>query len=74
MLKKLFALTLILTLSGCALLGQPVAEKVAKAVDTYCEEPYQARQLYRRTVNGELAAAGHSVVITCAGDPRVTEE
>ncbi len=54
---------------GCALLGEPIAEKVADVIDDYCKEPLSARQVYRDTVNRELAAEGHSVSVTCAGDP-----
>ena len=54
-------------LVGCSLLN-PVTEKVADAVDRYCEEPQSERALIRETVNAELASEGHSVVVTCAGD------
>lgn len=55
--------------AGCQLLGAPIAEKVADVVDDYCKEPFGARQLYRDTVNSELAAEGHSIEVSCAGDP-----
>ncbi len=72
-MKKIFqfvtAILLLFALSACALLGGPIAEKVADVIDDYCQEPYQARVLYRDTVNEELAAEGHSIEVRCAGDP-----
>lgn len=57
------------SIGACALIGQPIAEEVAKVIDDYCQEPFSARQVYRDTVNRELAANGHSISVTCAGDP-----
>lgn len=65
------SLLLVLALSACSLLGSPIAEKVASVVDDYCNEPFAARQLYRDTVNEELATEGHSIEVKCAGDPDV---
>lgn len=65
----LFAMLLTFAMSGCALLGGPIAEKVADVIDDYCTEPFAARQLYRDTVNQELASEGHSIEVHCAGDP-----
>ena len=62
-------LILLITLSGCAVLFSPVAEKVASAVEKYCEEPYAYRQVYRNTVNGNLGTTGHRVHVHCYGDP-----
>jgi len=69
MMTILLLLVSTVLMTGCSILGQPVAEKVASAVDKYCEEPYSARQLYRTTVNEELALEGHTVTVTCFGDP-----
>lgn len=56
--------------AGCSVVGEPIAEEVASVVTKYCErEPYNARQLYRQTINAELAAAGHSIQVDCSGDP-----
>lgn len=68
-LSLIVALLIGISSSACALLGDPVAEKVAEAIDRYCEEPLGARELYRATINAELADEGHSLVVTCAGDP-----
>jgi hypothetical protein len=57
---------------GCAALVAPVAEKVAIAVERYCEEPLSYRQIYRNTVNSELTATGHVVHVHCSGDPPTT--
>ena len=54
---------------GCAVLGGAVAEKVATAVEKYCEEPYSYRQIYRNTVNSQLVVTGHVVHVHCSGDP-----
>lgn len=63
---------LMLAVGACALIGDPIAEKVADVIDDYCKEPYQARQLYRDTINSELAPLGHSIEVTCIGDPAPT--
>lgn len=56
--------------NSCALIGTPVAEKLAGLVTTYCEnEPYSARSVYRNSVNAVLEPSGHSVEVTCSGDP-----
>lgn len=71
----LFVVTVLVvaTLSkGCALIGQPIAEKVADVVIKYCEEPYSARQTYRETINRELAGYGHILHAHCSGDPNAT--
>ena len=54
---------------SCAVLGGAVAEKVAGAVEKYCEEPLGYRQLYRNTVNSHLTVTGHVVHVHCNGDP-----
>ena len=62
-------LGVFLIVGGCALLGQPIADKVADAIDTNCDEPLNARQVYRDAINDELADDGHRIEVTCAGDP-----
>ena len=68
-MKKTRLLVLAALLGGCSIFGDPIAEKVADAVDRYCEEPFSQRQVYRETINAELAGEGHSVTVTCNGDP-----
>lgn len=68
----LFVCTVLISATlaqGCALIGQPIADKVAKAATKYCEEPLSARQTYRQTINAELARYGHELHVHCAGDP-----
>lgn len=72
-MKSLYTLILIVAFSlvalpGCSLLGDPIADKVADAVDRYCEEPQGARDLYRATINEELASEGHTIAVVCNGD------
>jgi hypothetical protein len=57
---------------SCAVLGGAVAEKVAHAVEKYCEEPLSYRELYGNTVNGQLVGTGHVVHVHCSGDPATT--
>lgn len=71
-LCALFFVTVIVSATmaqGCTVLGGAVAEKVATAVEKYCEEPYSYRQIYRNTVNSQLVVTGHTVHVHCAGDP-----
>ena len=68
-MKRTLLLTTAIALSGCTLFGEPISEKVADVIDRYCEEPYSQRQVYRETINAELAGEGHSVEVTCNGDP-----
>lgn len=70
-LAALISLPLV---AGCSIFGEPIAEKVAKAIDRYCEEPYQQRHVYRHSINSQLAAEGHSIVVTCSGDPEPHDE
>lgn len=66
--RRFAVLVIAATMSaGCSLVA-PVTERVAQAVDRYCEEPRSARLVYRETINAQLAAHGHSVAVTCAGD------
>ena len=64
----LFVLLIIASLSGCAFVA-PAADKIADGVRIYCQEPANSRAIVRDTINRELAADGHSVRVTCAGDP-----
>lgn len=50
-------------LCGCT----TVAPKVAKAVNRYCQEPFETRMLLRASVN--QMTAPNSVAVKCAGDP-----
>ena len=68
MKNALLVLFAALTLNGCALFGDKVAEEVARAIDDYCKEPQQARELYRSQVNAALEADGHEIIISCNGD------
>ena len=70
-MKKVVFVLLMLGLSaasGCSYL-QPAADKIADGVRVYCTEPLQSRELIRATVNNELREDGHSVRVSCAGDP-----
>lgn len=61
---------IVFGVKGCALVGKPAADKIAEVVTAYCEsETYEARKLYRNTINDSLRLAGHSVQVSCAGDP-----
>lgn len=68
-MKYILSIITFTALTGCAILAQPVAEKVASAVEKYCEEPYSYRQIYRNTVNSQLIVSGHTVHVHCADDP-----
>lgn len=71
----IFNLLVIAALAACSLVGQPVAEKVADVVGDYCtKEPYGARQVYRQSINAELAGGGHSIAVYCNGDPADEDE
>jgi hypothetical protein len=63
------AISALLT-GGCAIVGEPAAEKVADGIDTYCtKESYTARAMYRMSVNEKLVQYGHTIHVYCAGDP-----
>ena len=62
------ALPLAVLTTGCSILQEEVAPKIADAVRVYCKEPAAARDVIRATVNAELEPDGHSVRVTCAGD------
>jgi len=67
--KCLVLLVFVALAASCALIGQPIADKVASVVIKYCTEPYAARQLYRDTINAEMVLHGHILHVHCAGDP-----
>ena len=69
MKAKLLTIAVAMLIGACTLFGEPIAEKVADVIDRYCEEPYSQRQVYRETVNAELAGEGHAIDVTCNGDP-----
>ncbi len=71
LLSRTAVLVLIFGTGGCAILGA-AAEKVANAVDRYCEEPLTHRELYGNSVNSYLAGTGHVVHVHCSGDPAST--
>ncbi len=68
MKKTSLLLVVALLTTGCSILQEEIAPKVADAVRTYCQEPQGARELIREAVNTELAEDGHTVRVTCAGD------
>ena len=66
---KILLLTIaLISLSGCALFGE-AADKVARGVEKYCEQPYLYRSDFRNTINASLTGTGHIVHVHCAGDP-----
>lgn len=65
----LVVVLIVALVSGCGVLAPRTTEAVTKAVNLYCDEPAAARQLYRDTINTALAADGHTITLTCAGDP-----
>lgn len=67
--KVTLVILAIMFASGCAIFAQPVAEKVAGAVEKYCQEPLGYRTIYRNTINAQLTQSGHIVHVHCAGDP-----
>lgn len=70
MMKLILMICSLAALGACSIVGEPIAGEVANVITEYCErEPYQARTLYRDTINAELAGDGHDITVTCAGDP-----
>lgn len=65
----LIALTLLIT--GCSLF-QELANEVANGVVKYCEQPQDARQIVRDSINVELAPHGHVLHVHCKGDANGT--
>ena len=72
MVKKRFVFCLSIGLAfatpGCALFGEKIADEVANVIDDYCKESQAQRAIYRDQVNAALAAEGHRISVTCAGD------
>jgi hypothetical protein len=62
----LASVALCAALSGCAVLNQEVAPRVAKAVNVYCLEPQASRQLIRAQVNQMVAP--NQIRVDCSGD------
>lgn len=70
-MRNLFFATLgfsLVLLSGCALIFDTVAEKVAEGVDVYCSLPGDQRAVYSGAINRALSTHGRSIVIGCADD------
>ena len=67
-LKSVSILCAVLAVSGCSIFGEKIAGEVANAIDDYCKEPQNQREVYRDAINDELAADGHSISVTCSGD------
>lgn len=61
-------ISLAFATSGCTLFGEKIASEVANVIDDYCQESQAQRAIYRDQVNAELAAEGHQISISCAGD------
>ena len=61
-------ISLAFATSGCALFGEKIAEEVANVIDDYCSESQAQRAIYRDQVNAALAAEGHQISVSCAGD------
>lgn len=54
-------------MTACTLLSS-ASDRVASAIDRYCEEPAEIRFTVRSEINTRLEGEGHSIVVTCAGD------
>lgn len=72
MIKNLLLLLVLLALIPACSIFAPVEEKVAAAVNRYCQEPYTARETIRETVNRMIDP--NKVAVHCAGDPPVVIE
>jgi hypothetical protein len=66
-MKILLALCLV-SLTGCTLIAPAIGPRVAKSVNRYCQESYQARLLLRTEVNSLIVP--NKVQVTCEGDPQ----
>ncbi len=65
---KALALAIVLVaMTGCSAITQKAGPQVAKAVNRYCEEPYEIRKTLRDQVN--TAIAPNIARVTCVGDP-----
>lgn len=56
-----------LALTGCSIITPKVGPQVAKAVNRYCAEPYEARLLIRSEVNTMIKP--NNIRVFCEGDP-----
>lgn len=56
-----------LALSGCSVITPKVGPQVAKAVNRYCNEPYEARLLIRGEINDMIKP--NNIRVFCEGDP-----
>lgn len=68
MIKTIIATSVFVVLSGCSLIAPKVGPQVAKAVNRYCEEPYDERGVLRQEVNSLIAP--NTIKVTCEGDPQ----
>ncbi len=62
-----FALGILMSVTGCETFRANVGPQVAKAVTRYCQEPLAERQVIRTEVNGLIAP--NTIRVTCVGDP-----
>ena len=53
-------------MQGCSTINK----NIVRGVNAYCNEPYADRQLVRSLVNASLVESGHSIAVTCEGDPQ----
>jgi len=64
-MKMFGVLAALALLSGCAVVGAG-ADRVAQAVDTYCDQTTPlGREALRGEINARLAERGRSVVVDC---------
>ena len=56
-------------LSGCSGFAERAVNGVAKAVDKYCDEPLNYREVYYELINQKLSENGHYAEVLCYGDP-----
>lgn len=64
--KLVLLIGLVGLLGGCSQLTARAAPKLAKAINTYCEEPQDSRMALRSQVNALIAP--NSVQVNCAAD------
>lgn len=66
-MKAIAVALIMVAMTGCSVITQKAGPQVAKAVNRYCEEPYEVRKVLRTEVNGMIAP--NTVKVTCNGDP-----